>query len=1097
MKAHNLTACTVRRILRWVPLLALAVVSVGCHRSYYREQADNEAYSLIADNANHPRWALENFQIQTDPRSRMFDPFDPDHPPMPPDDPESHRYMHYVDGKRGYPHWHKNGDTEYVENPYWCDYLPLNEDGILVLDARMAMHLALLHSRDYQSQLEQLYLSALDVSFERFRFDSQFFAGQVVDYQADGPLRNAANGSQSVLTVATNPGFGRNAVGRTRMEKAFTTGSDLVVGLANSLMWQFSGTDSYSATTTLDFALVQPLLRNAGRDRIMETLTRAERTLLANVRQMERFRRGFHLEIMTGADAGGGPRRGGGVFGAGFSGFTGVGGGFGGVGGGGGGFAAAGGGTGAAQAGGFMGLLQSQQEVRNQEDNLNSLRSNYFRLLVTLQELLTTVPENSESVVRQRLQVAQSRQAMLNAESRLINSKASYQSQLDRFKITLGLPPQICVEIDDPMLDRVNLIDPEIRPIQEQVADLQQAVGDIILNILPEQGGQGLVWSDGLAARLQELRSRLDEVEDIRNQLMDGDDAQIRRVRDDGLKLGRKLEEVLELAMSRPAEEDSNEADRTEIERDVDLLKRVIGRIESEDDWLNGLEGFNRLRDSIYDTRRVRQQITAGGVVDVDWMRIDSNPWTRDLHRRYWDAVRAMNQAADADRPAMAAEIVDQLEQEIQPRADRYEQIVEDNPWVVELDRWRTVPDEIEATASEHDGAETRRLKRLFAQFVDTLFDAPERFNTLPAKVRDYQQKIDALVADGPSLAPDELISRFRADISPVIPQELVDLANNVLELSLVQARDRAETVSLIDVNLHPEAALDIARANRRDWMNRRAALVDQWRLVEFSADNLESSLDVVFSGDIRNRDDTPFKFDAATGTLRAGLQFDTPLTRLEERNAYREVLIDYQEARRNYYAYEDEVANGLRATIRTIRLNQKNFEIRREAVRGADLQIELNEDIRKIQEANRQPSGATAARDTVSALGDLLTAQNDFLSVWVTYEVLRRALDFGLGTMELDFESMWMDPGPIGPEQGYPGIGGDKPCWPGEMVMPATTSYEVSDRWEIEVVEPIVDPQDVDPPIAGPPVVEPDLDPEPETDGDPLPPPVSNGRGE
>ncbi len=1094
MKAHGLMNDGVRRTRAWVTLLALAVVTAGCHRAYYREQADDEAYSLIAEKANHPHWALNDYQIEVDPASRMFDPFDRDRPPMPPDDPESHEYMHRVDGKRGYPHWHENGDTEHVENPYWQDYLPLDEDGVLVLDARTAMHLALLHSRDFQSQLEELYLSALDVSFERFRFDTQFFGGYTVDYNADGPLRGT-NGSQSVLTAATLP----TQLQGIRANKFFTTGSDLVVGLANSLVWQFSGPDTYTPSTVLNFALVQPLLRGplpggGGRDRVMERLTLAERTLLANVRQMERFRRGFNLEIMTGVDAGQGPSRRGGVFGAGFEGFTGVGGGFGGVGGGGGGFAA-GGGTGAGQAGGFMGLLQSEQEIRNQEDNLTALRSNYFRLLMNLQELLTTIPENSESVVRQRLQVAQSRQAVLNAESRLINSKAAYQSQLDRYKLTLGLPPQICVRIEDPMLDRVNLIDPEIRPIQKQIAEVQEKAGDIILDILPQHGEQQLVWNDQSAERLLELRAFLDELEDICGQLMDGDDAQIRRVRVDGLKLGHKLEEVLRLAIEHSGEGDTDDAKFGELERDADLLGRVLGKIEGDENWLDGLEGFNRLRDSVIDTRRVRQQITAGGIVEIDWMRIDSNPWTRDLYRRHRDAVQAMNEATDAERPAAASQIADQLQQEIQPHVDRYQQIVEDNPWVIELDRWRTTPDEIEATAGEEKLIEIRRLKRLLAQFVDMLIDAPVRFNALPDKVRDYQQKIDALVADGPSLDADGLIARFRSDISPVIPQELVDLANNVLELSLVQARDRAETVSLIHVDLHPAAALDIARANRRDWMNARASLVDSWRLIEFNADQLESTLDVVFSGDITNRDDNPFRFDAATGQLRAGLEFDAPLTRLSERNDYRQSLIEYQQSRRTYYAFQDQIASGLRDTMRTIQLNQKNFEIRREAVRMADLQIELNEDIRRIQEANRQPSGPTAARDAVSALGDLLTAQNDFLSVWVTYEVLRNTLDFNLGTMQLDTEGMWIDPGPISPEQGYPGIGGDRPCWPGDMVMPAGTSIEVTDCWDtepIEVVSPIAGA-----PLADPPVLQPESDSGPVTEAEPLLLPAPEPRGD
>jgi hypothetical protein len=35
-------------------------------------------------------------------------------------------------------------------------------------------------------------------------------------------------------------------------------------------------------------------------------------------------------------------------------------------------------------------------------------------------------------------------------------------------------------------------------------------------------------------------------------------------------------------------------------------------------------------------------------------------------------------------------------------------------------------------------------------------------------------------------------------------------------------------------------------------------------------------------------------------------------------------------------------------------------------------------------------------------------------MGVWVNYEVLRRTLDQELGTMELDSEGLWIDPGPI-----------------------------------------------------------------------------------
>ena len=47
-------------------------------------------------------------------------------------------------------------------------------------------------------------------------------------------------------------------------------------------------------------------------------------------------------------------------------------------------------------------------------------------------------------------------------------------------------------------------------------------------------------------------------------------------------------------------------------------------------------------------------------------------------------------------------------------------------------------------------------------------------------------------------------------------------------------------------------------------------------------------------------------------------------------------------------------------------------------------------------QEAQRNATTrVTAARDAVQALTDLLNAQNDYMSIWINYEVLRLGLDF------------------------------------------------------------------------------------------------------
>jgi outer membrane protein TolC len=245
------------------------------------------------------------------------------------------------------------------------------------------------------------------------------------------------------------------------------------------------------------------------------------------------------------------------------------------------------------------------------------------------------------------------------------------------------------------------------------------------------------------------------------------------------------------------------------------------------------------------------------------------------------------------------------------------------------------------------------------------------------------------------------------------------DFSGLLLALSLDQTATRLERATLVPVDLAEVQALDIARGNRLDWMNARANLVDAWRKIGFAANPLMSGLDLTLDGNMGTVRNGVANLDARTGLMRAGLRFDSPLNRLAERNDYREALLTYQRARRDYQLFEDRVTQSLRNTLRILKLSELNFELRRSAVQVAISQVDLAR--LRLAEPPRPgvqaTIGATTARDLVSALNDLLEAQNDFLSLQVGYTVLRLVLDFELGTMQLDREGLWLDPGPVSAE--------------------------------------------------------------------------------
>jgi hypothetical protein len=210
--------------------------------------------------------------------------------------------------------------------------------------------------------------------------------------------------------------------------------------------------------------------------------------------------------------------------------------------------------------------------------------------------------------------------------------------------------------------------------------------------------------------------------------------------------------------------------------------------------------------------------------------------------------------------------------------------------------------------------------------------------------------------------------------------------------------------------------ALRIALENRLDFMNARAALVDSWRLIQFNADALQSVLNVTASGEIRTARNNPVSFRAPTGNLRLGLEFDAPLTRLLERNDYREALIDYQRTRRGFIQSRDSLHLGLRALLRDIEQFRQELEIQRRAVAIAIRQVDLQRaalyaPVRPPQPGTRAvPFGPTAARDTLTAQSQLLSSRNEFLRVWLNYYAATIRLARELGIMTLDAEGRWID---------------------------------------------------------------------------------------
>ncbi|MDE0819784.1 MAG: TolC family protein [Opitutales bacterium] len=133
------------------------------------------------------------------------------------------------------------------------------------------------NSRDYQSNKEDLYRSALALTLEQWNYGLQF------DLTASASITDTGSSSGSALS----------------MTKLLGTGATVLGNVGSSLFRVTNGGDGWDSLSNASFSITQPLLGGSAREVIREPLTQAERNLIYEVRSFERYRRTFALEVAS------------------------------------------------------------------------------------------------------------------------------------------------------------------------------------------------------------------------------------------------------------------------------------------------------------------------------------------------------------------------------------------------------------------------------------------------------------------------------------------------------------------------------------------------------------------------------------------------------------------------------------------------------------------------------------------------------------------------------------------------------------------------------------------------------------------------------
>lgn len=928
-------------------ILTALIGLAGCSPTKYRKSADREVYHTIAERNCDPRWAQADVRIDMNPRSRYFDPYNPDCSPMPHDDPASHRYMQCVDGMKGWKHWGDRGVRSSLVNPQWrvqlAEYTELDDEGRVKIDVDSAVRLAYVNAPLHQRSLETLYLSSLDVTGERFRLDSQFFGGYDTKYVHQGSLSPARigfnptfgryvilppiNGVESNLLSVGRPAAANPALA---VSRRFATAGEVLVGFANSFVFEFTRTDVSLASSLANFSFVQPLLRGGGRYIALEQLTLGERRLLGNLRAYSQFRQGFFTQIVIGELGVTGPQRNG--SGTVLQSFSGVGG-----------------------VGGYLGLLQQAQQIRNTEDNL--------RLQLRTRDRLEALYDNELIDI---VQVDQFRQNIEVTRSNLLDQKNGLALAVDNYKTQiLGLPSDLPAEVDEQLVEGFQLIPIESSPVVDAILELQTRVGDVgELFDLEIRTGE-------LGTSLRALKDQdIDETELFLIRLQAVVDSVARRVKDlpDDMTL---LEQV------RSPEGNASDIDFGSIVEASSRIRKELDRLPQR------LEAASE-----------RLEIMMDGLTEenLDQTISRSTDWLAEVLALSRDIVRIQSRARDVgsepERTLQSAEGF------IEPVRKLFETAR------VDVEKMDSVVPERERLMSEDEKERFRRDRERLNERLQELETGEVGFEVAVTELQRIRETYS-----------DETREQTIVDLTTWV-QSFVQL---VERLSLIPAQARLEVITVEQVRLDPEVAFQIALANRLDFMNGRAALVDQWRAIQIAANALKSNLTITGGGEVRTARNNPLDFRASTSTVRLGLEFDAPLARLLERNGYRETLIQFQRSRRNFIQSRDSLQKGLRALLRTLEQRRLQLEIQRRAVsialrRVEQTQLALLTPPPPVQPGARPQINPTTAINLLGAQSSLQSSQNNFLAAWLNYYAARLRLYRELGIMQLDASGRWIE---------------------------------------------------------------------------------------
>ncbi len=243
---------------------------LSCTTKYYKKSADKEVYKILDYKGQKVPGMDPSFTIEREP----FDPLEGvprRYQPLPSEQAELDQASTETLGSEASQTGQaslEGQSTEAQEPP-------------AIISLARALGIAVSNSRNYQNQKENVYLEALSLTYQRYRWRPRF----------SGFFSGLWRKSTDEQTQEFDTDFGANLL--------LADGARIAVDLGSSFLRYLTGDPRETAASVLTASVIQPLLRGAGRRIAQEQLTQAERNIIYEIRSFSRFRKSFAISIAS------------------------------------------------------------------------------------------------------------------------------------------------------------------------------------------------------------------------------------------------------------------------------------------------------------------------------------------------------------------------------------------------------------------------------------------------------------------------------------------------------------------------------------------------------------------------------------------------------------------------------------------------------------------------------------------------------------------------------------------------------------------------------------------------------------------------------